>query len=141
MLDLLFTEIIHGYLDTAASRLAGIPSAADCALMKMDAEDDEKDPRITIIASELGENRSRQIAIVAVCRGTATRAVTDPWMNAVRDRLADQSALFQYLAALPVSKRTGYQIEKITPPNAAKVQRDPMASIETGIGVIIHVTI
>ena len=141
MLDLLFTDIVHGYLDTAASRLKGIPAAAACALMKMDSEEDDKDPRMVILATEAGENRSRQIAVIAVCRSTAGRAVIDPWMTAVKLRLADQAALFAHIAAQPVAKRTGYQIEMITPPNAAKVQRDAMAAIEVGVGVIFHLTV
>ena len=140
MFDLLFSTIIHGYLNTDASRAAGIPAAAECALFEMDSEDDDKDPRIVILASETGEHRARQIGVVAVSRSTKGRTITDPWMTKVKERLADQTALFAYIAALPVAQRTGYQIEKITPPNAAKVQRDAMSSIEVGVGIIIHLT-
>lgn len=141
MLDLLFVDIIHGYLDTDDSREAGIPAAAECALLKMDADEDDRDPRIAITAVENGENRSRQIAIIAVCRGTKPRAITDPWMAAVRSRLGDMDAFFEYYAALPVNKRTGYQIEKVSPPHAGKLQRDPMGPIENGVGIVIHVTV
>lgn len=141
LLDLLFVDIIHGYLDTAASRLAGIPSAANCGLLKMDADMDDLDPRIAITAVESGENRSRQIAIIAVCRGTKPRSITDPWMAKVRERLADLDAFFEYYAALPEAQRTGYQIEKISPPHAGKLQRDPMGPIETGVGMVIYLTV
>lgn len=141
MLDLLFVDVIHGYLNTAESRAAGIPAAATCALQKMDADEDEFDPRIAITAVENGENRSRQISVIAVCRSTQARPITDPWMAAVRMRLADLDAFFRYYAALPVAKRTGYQIEKISPPHAGKLQRDPMGPVENGVGIIIYVTV
>jgi|GEM_PF-1799111 len=140
-LDLLFVDIIHGYLDTAASRTAGVPAAADCALLKMDADADDKDPRICITAVENGEVRSRQMAIIAVCRSTKARSITDPWLAAVRARLADQAAFFEYFTTLPIAQRTGYQIEKMSPPHAGKLQRDPMGPIESGVGVIIHLTV
>ena len=141
LLDLLFVDIIHGYLNTDASRAAGIPAAALCALQKMDSDEDDRDPRIAITAVENGENRSRQIAIIAVCRGTEPRSTTDPWMAALRARLADLDAFFKYLAALPVEKRRGYQIEKVSPPHAGKLQRDPMGPIESGVGIVIYVTV
>lgn len=141
MLDLLWVEIIHGYLNTDASRAAGVPPAADCALQKMDADEDDHDPRIAITAVESGENRSRQIAVIAVCRGTKPRSITDPWLAKVRERLGDLKAFFAYYAALPVEKRTGYQIEKLSPPHAGKLQRDPMGPIEVGVGVIIYITV
>lgn len=140
-LELLFVEIIHGYLDTAASRVAGIPAAADCALQKMDADEDDHDPRIAITAVENGENKSRQMAIIAVCRSTQPRSITDPWMAKVRARLGDLDAFFEYLAGLPVEKRTGYQIEKVSPPHAGKLQRDPMGPIESGVGIVIYLTV
>jgi pyrrolidone-carboxylate peptidase len=139
--DLLFVDIIHGYLDTAASRTAGIPAATDCALQKMDAEVEENDPRICITATESGENRSRQISVIAICRSTKARSITDPWMAQVRNRLADLDAFFAYYAALPIAKRTGYQIEKVSPPHAGRLQRDPMGPIETGVGLIFYLTI
>ena len=139
--DLLFVDIIHGYLNTAASRAAGIPAAADCGLLKMDADVDDQDPRIAITAVENGENKSRQIAVIAVCRGTKARSITDPWMAKVRARLGDLDAFFDYLAGLPVEKRTGYQIEKVSPPHAGKLQRDPMGPIESGIGIVIYITV
>lgn len=141
MLDLLFVEIIHGYLNTDESRAAGVPAAADCALQKMDADEDDHDPRIAITAVENGENRNRQILVIAVCRGTKPRSITDPWMTGVRKRLGDLRAFFDYYAALPVEKRTGYQIEKISPPHAGKLQRDPMGPIEFGVGVIVYATV
>lgn len=141
MFDLLFTSIVLGYLDTAESRAKGIPAAAACALLQMDSDADDRDPRIAFVGAETGENRERQIGVVAVCRGTQGRAVTDPWMNAIKERLADQKALYAYIATLPLAKRSGYQIEKITPPNSAKVQRDPMSAIEVGVGIIFHITV
>ncbi len=141
LFDLLFVDIIHGFLDTAASRVAGIPSASDCALLKMDADVEDRDSRIAITAMENGETRSRQIAIIAVCRSSQARAITDPWMAAVRARLGDLDAFFEYYAALPATKRTGYQIEKISPPHAGKLQRDPMGPIESGVGIVIYITV
>lgn len=139
--DLLFVDIVHGYLNTAASRAAGIPAATECALQKMDADEDEHDPRIAITAVESGENRSRQISVIAVCRSTKARSITDPWMAKVRGRLGDLDAFFDYLAVLPVEKRTGYQIEKVSPPHAGKLQRDPMGPIESGVGIVIYITV
>lgn len=141
MLDALWVDIIHGYLNTAESRAAGVPAAADCALQKMDADEDDHDPRIAITAIENGENRNRQISVIAVCRGTKARSITDPWMMGVRKRLGNLNAFFQYYAALPVEKRTGYQIEKISPPHADKLQRDAMGPIEVGVGIIVYATV
>lgn len=141
VLDTLFVEIVQGYLDTNDSRAAGIPATADCALLKMDSDADDQDPRIAITAVENGENRNRQISVIAVCRGTKPRSITDPWMTAVRYRLADLDAFFDYYAALPVAQRSGYQIEKVSPPHAGKLQRDPTGPIETGVGIIIYVTV
>jgi hypothetical protein len=140
MFDLLFTAIIKGYLDTDESRAVGIPVASDCALLEMDSDADDMDPRIAITAMENGEHRARQIGVITVCRGTQPRSITDPWMSAVSARLADQIALFAYIATLPLAKRTGYQIEKITPPHAGKLQREATGPIEVGVGIIFHIT-
>ncbi len=140
-LDLTFVHIIHGYLDTAASRTAGIPAAADCALLKMDSDADDKDPRICITADEQGSARSRQITVGAVARGTAARSVTDPWLVAIGDRLADHTALFAHIATLDAALRTGWQIEHITPPATMKVQREENGPIESGVGIQIHLTV
>lgn len=140
-LDLLFTEIIHGFLDTAASRTAGVPAAADCALLRMDGDAAEKDPRICITVEEEGTTRSRQLSIIAVARGTQPRSITGPWLAKVGDRMADEPELMAYIAALPLEKRTGYQIEKISRPMPAKIVRDEGGLIEAGIGIKIHVTV
>lgn len=141
MFDLLFTSLVYGYLNTADSRTAGIPAASVCALLQMDSDADDIDPRIAITAVEAGDTRSRQISVIAVCRGTSPRSITDPWMNAVSARLADQVALFAYIATLPLAQRIGYQIEKISPPHSGKLQRDVHGPIEVGIGVIFYLTV
>lgn len=141
ILDLLFVDLIHSYLDTAASRAVGVPAAADCALLKMDADTDDIDPRICITAVEQGDGHSRQISVIASARGTAARSVTDPWLKGVATRLADQSALWAHIASQPLAKRTGYQIEHITPPASARIQREEDGPIETGVGIQIHVTV
>lgn len=140
-LDLLFTEIIHGFLDTAASRTAGVPAANQCKLMKMDSEDTEADPRICITVEEEGTGRGRQMNVIAVARGSKARAITGPWLAKVGDRMADEKALMAYIAALPVEKRTGYQIEHISRPLPAKIVREEGGLIESGIGIRIHLTV
>lgn len=140
-LDLLFTEIFHGYLDTAASRTAGVPAAASCALLKMDAETDEKDPRICIQVTVEGDSRSKQIDVIAVARGTAARSVTGPWLAAVGDRMADEKELLAYIATLPVEKRTGWQFENLSPPMPGKIAREENGTVESGIGVRLLITI
>ena len=139
-LDLLFTEIMHGYLDTAASRTAGVPAAADCALQKMDAEVDEKDPRICITVTENSERtRTRQLVVMAVARGRAPRSTTGPWLAKVGDRMADEKELMAYIATLPVEKRTGYQIEHLSRPMPGTIVRGE--AVESGIGVSILLTV
>lgn len=141
MLDLLFSKIVRDFLDTAESHAAGVPASTDCALLRMDSGEDDVDPRICLVADEQGGNRSKQIHVVAVCRGTQLRSITDPWLDKVKDRLYNQTALCAFIAALPLDQRTGYQIERISPPGAAKVQREENGPIETGVGIIFFVTI
>ena len=141
MFDLLFSSIIRDYLDTDESHAAGVPAHTDCALLRMDADSDDVDPRICIIGDEHGETRQKQIHVVAVCRGTKARSITDPWLNQVKARLYNQDALWAFIAALPLEQRVGYQIERISPPGAAKVQRGENGPIEIGVGIIFFVTI
>lgn len=140
-LDLLFTSIFHGYLDTADSRAAGVPAAADCALLQMDGDDEEKNPRICIRAEVEGIHRTKTITVTAVCRGTAPRETTGPWLAAVGDRMANERQLMAYIAALPLAQRTGWQIENLSPPAPAKITREDGSMIESGIGVQLIVTI
>lgn len=140
-LDLTFVAFIHSYLDTAASRATGIPAANVCALLQQDADSEDKDPRICITAEEQGSARSRQISVVALARGSVARSATDPWLAAIGNRLANHAALYAHIAAQPIIKRTGYQIEHITPPAAAKVQREENGPIESGVGIQIHLTV
>lgn len=140
-LDLLFVDIFHGYLDTAASRTAGVPAASACALLKMDGDANEKDPRICIHVTVEGESRSKQINVSAVARGSQPRSTTGPWLAKIGDRMADEIALLAYIATLPVEKRTGWQFEALSHPMPAKVMREEGGIIESGIGVRLLVTI
>ena len=140
-LDLLFADIFHGYLDTAASRTAGVPAAADCALLKMDQDTDERDPRLCISVTEEGTGREKTINVIAVCRGTAPRSTTGPWLQKTGERMADETALMAYIATLDEGQRTGWQIENLSPPMPAKIQREEGGIIESGIGVRLIVTI
>lgn len=139
--DLLFTDIFHSYLDTAASRAAGVPAAADCALLKMDGDSDEKDPRICISVTLEGEGRGQQVNIIAVARGTQPRSITGPWLAKVGERMADESALLAHIATLPVTQRTGWQFENLSPPLPAKITREDGGTIESGIGVRMLITV
>jgi len=140
-LDLLFATFLRDYLDTADSRACGVPSAADCALLSMDADSDEKDPRICILAEETGSGRSRQLSVVAVARGTVARETTAPWLAAVGERLADRAALHAFIGGLTAAQRTGWQLHHITPPMTAKIQRQEGGIIESGVGLVMHVMV
>lgn len=140
-LDLLFAGIARAYLDTADSRAAGVPAAADCALLAMDADSDERDPRICIVVEEQGEGRSRQLTVVAVARGTQPRSVTSPWLASCGERLADMASFYDFLQTLTEAQRTGWQLHHITRPQGAKVQREPGGVIESGVGVQMHLMV
>lgn len=140
-LDFLFADFLRDYLDTVASRAVGIPAAADCALLSMDADADEKDPRICILVEESGTGRLRQLQIIAVARGTATRETTSPWLAAVGERLADQTSLFAFLATLTEAQRTGWLLQHISRPMSAKIQRQEGGVIESGVAVVMQVMI
>lgn len=140
-LDILFVEIFHAYLNTAESRAAGVPAASDCALLAMDSDDDEKDPRICLTADWTGEWRSKQVNVIAVSRGTKPRSVTSPWLASVGARMADEQELMKFIATLPPAQRTGWQLEQVSPPQPARVIREEGAIIEAGIGVKIHITV
>lgn len=140
-LDLLFVDIFHAYLNTDASRAAGVPAATDCALLKMDGDADEKDPRICITAEVEGTNRSKSINVIAVARGTQSRSVTGPWLAKVGQRMADEAALMAYIATLTLAQRTGWQIEHLSPAMPARILREDGGVSESGIGVRVLVTI
>lgn len=140
-LDFLFASFLRDYLDTADSRAAGVPAEEDCALLGMDADSDEKDPRICIHVEETGSGRSRQLAVVAVARGTAPRATTAPWLAAVGERLADRTALHAFIGTLTTEQRTGWQLHHITRPMGAKIQRQEGGVIESGVGLVMHVMV
>lgn len=140
-LDLLFVDIFHAYLDTAASRALGVPAAADCALLKMDGDSDEKDPRICITAEMEGTTRTKAISVIAVARGTQPRSVTGPWLAKVGERMADESALLAFIAALPAEQRQGWQFETLSPPMQARILREEGGTSESGIGVRLLVSI
>lgn len=140
-LDLLFVDIFHGFLDTAASRALGVPAAADCALLKMAGDTDEKDPRICITAEVEGTNRSKTVNIIAVARGTSARSITGPWLAKIGDRMADQSALLAYIGTLAASLRTGWQLEALSPPMPARIVHETPGTSESGIGVRLLITV
>lgn len=139
--DLLFTDIFHAYLDTDESRTAGVPAAADCALLKMDGDSDEKDPRICITVEIEGVHREKTVNVIAVARGTATRAVTGPWLAKVGDRMADEKALLAYIATLPLEQRSGWQLEHLSPPMPARIVREEGGVSESGVGVRVLITV
>lgn len=138
-LDFLFSRFLRDYLDTAESRAAGVPAAASCALLAMDAEDDEKDPRITVIVDVSGSGRARQLNVACVARGSAPRETTAPWLAACAERLADEAALYAYIRTLPGADRTGWQLDHITRPMDGRVQRGDM--MEAACGVVMSVTV
>lgn len=140
-LDLLFAAFLRDYLDTAASRAAGVPAAADCALLPMDADVEEKDPRICLTVEVSGSGRSRQLAVIAVARGTQPRAITAPWLAACGERLADEASLYAFIATLPEAQRTGWELHHLTRPMEVKVQRQEGGVIESGIGVVMSVMV
>lgn len=140
-LDFLFASFLRDYLDTTASRLAGIPAAADCALLAMDADSDDKDPRICILAEVTGTGRQRQVQVVAVARGTQPRSVTAPWLAACGERLADQDSLHAFIQTLTETQRTGWQLHHVTRPMEMQVKREDSGVIESATGVVMHVMV
>lgn len=140
-LDFLFSAIARAYLDTADSRAAGVPAAADCALLAMDADTDERDPRICLVVDEQGEGRSRNLTVVAVARGTQPRSVTSPWLAACGERLADMASFCAFIQTLTEDQRTGWELQHITRPQGAKVQREPGGAVESGVGVQMHLMV
>ncbi len=138
--DLLFVDIFHGYLDTAASRAAGVPAAADCALLKMDGDADDKDPRICLTVEWEGTGIAKQINVIAVARGTQPRSVTGPWLAKVGERMADETALLAYIATLPAEQRQGWQFEHLSPPMPGRILREEGGVSESGIGVRMLIT-
>lgn len=140
-LDLLLVDIVHSYLDTAASRTAGVPAANVCALLKQDADTDDIDPRLCVTAVEQGEGRVRQVNVSILARGSMARSVSAPWLSAVWDRLADRTAFFVHLASLTVAQRSGWQLEEMTRPFAARIQREEGGVIESGVGLTFHLTV
>ncbi|HBJ85430.1 MAG TPA: hypothetical protein DDZ88_16445 [Verrucomicrobiales bacterium] len=139
--DLLFVDIFHSFLDTAASRAVGVPPAADCALLKMDSDADDKDPRICITAEMEGTGHSKSINVIAVSRGTQPRSITGPWLAKIGDRMADEAALMAHLASLPLAQRTGWQCEHLSPPMPARILREDGGISESGIGVRLLITV
>ncbi len=140
-LDLLFAEIFHAYLDTAASRGAGVPAAADCALLRMDSDEDDKDPRICITAEMAGTGHTKSINVIAVSRGTMPRSITGPWLAKVGERMADETSLLAHIATLPLAQRTGWQFEHLSPPMPARILREEGGISESGIGVRLLITV
>jgi hypothetical protein len=138
--DLLFVDIFHGFLDTAASRAAGVPAASACALLKMDGDVDDKDPRICITAEMEGTGRAKSINVIAVSRGTQPRSVTGPWLAKVGERMADEAALLAYIATLSAAQRIGWQFEHLSPPMPARIVREDGGVSESGIGVRLLIT-
>ncbi|MDP1587071.1 MAG: hypothetical protein Q8M07_04980 [Prosthecobacter sp.] len=140
-LDILFANISRDYLDTDASRSAGVPAANACALLSMDADTDDKDPRICLMVDVQGSGRSRQLNVIALARGTQPRAVTAPWLAAVGERLADAASFYAWLKTLPEEKRAGWELHHLTRPLNVKVQHEEGGVIESGIGVAMHVMV
>ena len=138
-LDFFFSRFLRDYLDTAESRAAGVPAAAECALLAMDAEDDEKDPRIAVLVDVSGSGRARQLNVICVASGSAPRATTAPWLAACGERLADEAALYAFIRTLPGADRAGWQLDHITRPMDGSVKRGEL--IESGCGVVMSVTV
>lgn len=140
-LDLLFVDIFHGFLNSAASRAAGVPAASDCALLKMDGDTDDKDPRICITAEMEGTGHTKSINVIAVSRGTKPRSITGPWLAKVGERMADETALLAHIATLPLAQRTGWQFEHLSPPMPSRILREEGGISESGIGVRLLITV
>lgn len=140
-LDLLFVDIFHGFLNSDASRAAGVPAASDCALLKMDGDTDDKDPRICITAEMEGTGHTKSINVIAVSRGTKPRSITGPWLAKVGERMADETSLLAHIATLPLAQRTGWQFEHLSPPMPARILREEGGISESGIGVRLLITV
>jgi hypothetical protein len=132
-------EIIRGYLDTDASRTAGVPTIP---VRMMDDGTDAVTPRLVVVAEMEGEGGSRTVdvhvnlhGILGTERGQTTREQASAWISEVDERCRDRAALNTYIAALSEAVRTGFQILRLTFPAPPPIDR------ETEGDIILRVTL
>lgn len=141
MLDITFTTLLDGFLNSDDARTAGMPAANVCPVLKMDSGADRPDPCLMITVDEQGDGRMRQVVATVSLQSQKPRSETDGYLNAALTRLRDQSAFYAYLAAADVALRTGYQLEAISYPAPQNVKREDNGTTEASISAVYHLTL
>lgn len=143
--DLLMAQILHGYLDTAESRAQGVPAAADCELLLMDAGLAERVPAMLVAGTELKGKKSagRRTVVVTVflqallknqdadapqdeesLAQVKTRPEVAVWLDAVESRLRDTTSLSAYMATLDASVKAGWTVMNYQPLGQEEMKRE-----------------
>lgn len=115
--DLFFNELFRDYLRTTASLSAGVPTAAQMPIRAAQDKDPVTRPRAVIShvrRTETSENvYDATITVTAHILDDATQGTTaeqaEAWLQKIRQRLADRTALRAYITALSTETKTGWQ--------------------------------
>ena len=125
----LLSGIVADYLSLAASTSAGVPDPASVPIRSQDHAGNSVAPQLTVRA-EITESsgRLRTVSIMPVLTvalgtgtGQVTRAQASTWMEAVDQRMSDQSAFMAYVATLSEATRTGWMIAAWSAPSGPEI--------------------
>jgi hypothetical protein len=132
-IDHRLASIIRGYLDTNASRSAGVPAIP---VRRMDDGTAAVTPRLVVSADQDGDGSTRIVDVhvslhgmLGSGTGQTTGDQASQWMQAVELRCKDRAALDTYVGTLTELERTGYQVLRLTFPAPPQIDRETEGEI------------
>lgn len=142
-LDVHLANIIRGYLSTAASVTAGLPSTTVLPRVPVYEEKAKVFPLLVVAGAMQGEGRRQRVNVVVALHArwleakkegevvaTPQRELHATWMRTVWELLHDHQALYAYIAALPEVDRTGWQLRRVWPGSVGVLTEDKEMSME-----------
>ena len=115
--DLFFNELFRDYLRTSASITAGVPTTAQMPIRAAQDKEPVTRPRAVISHARRTETLENvydaTFTVTAHILDDATQGTTadqaEAWLQKIRQRLADRTALRAYITALATETKTGWQ--------------------------------
>lgn len=115
--DIHFNEFFQAYLRTSASVTAGVPAAATLPIRTAQDKDTATRPRVVISNVRRTETLQNvfdaQFTVTLHTLNDASNGTTEEqaeaWLQQIRQRLADRTALQAYIATLSTEAQTGWQ--------------------------------
>ncbi len=115
--DIHFNQLFQAYLRTDASVAAGVPTAATLPIRIAQDKDTVTRPRVVITNARRTETLQNvfdaqftvTLHLLTDAANGTTEEQAEAWLQQIRQRIADRTALQAYIASLSTEAKTGWQ--------------------------------